>query len=457
MCAPTTFQRGMMKIFAYYLDKFIKVFLDNFTVYGTKKNHIENLEKCLIKCRENGVSLNPKKCYFCVDSGRLLGHVVCKEGLLVDPKNVGVIKELPPPTTVQGTRSFLGQATYHRKFIWMYAEITRPLYSLLNKGKKHNWTKSCQEAFEEVKKRLTTTHILVSPNSKLDFHVHCDASNIAIGAILAQNIHGNMDSPTHYASRLLNSAEKNYSTTKREALAMVYSIGKFRHYLLANHFVFYVDHQALIYLVNRPVVSGRIAKWMFLLQEYNSEVIYKPGRSHVMADHLSRIKSGEEPSRVQYQFPDANLFMVHVQPFEDWQAPFIEYLTHGRLLSVLATPKEQTKIRQMSEPFMLNEGKLKRVSITGKIHECIAGDIIEFISIAHEQDGVHYNLNSTWHYLLRTPYWWPTRRRDVVEFCQECPVCKIVDPNDKTGNPIRQDSDDDEDDNDPIPVKPLEA
>ena len=137
MCAPTTFQRGMMKIFAVYLNKFMKVYLDDFTVYGTKEDHIEHLEKCLIKCREDGVSLNPEKCYFCVNSGRLLGHVVCKEGLLVDFKKVGVIKELPPPTTVRGIWSFLGQATYHRKFIWMYANFTRPLYLLLKKGEKY--------------------------------------------------------------------------------------------------------------------------------------------------------------------------------------------------------------------------------------------------------------------------------------------------------------------------------
>ena len=102
MCAPTTFQRGMMKIFVDYLDKFMKVFLDDFTVYGTKEDDIEHLEKCLIRCRENGVSLNPEKCYFCVNFGRLLGNVVCKEGLLVDPKKVPVIKELPPPTTIRG-------------------------------------------------------------------------------------------------------------------------------------------------------------------------------------------------------------------------------------------------------------------------------------------------------------------------------------------------------------------
>ena len=151
----------------------------------------------------------------------------------------------------------------------------------------------------------------------MEFHIHCDASNIAIGVVLPQNIQGELDSPIYYASRLLNSVEKNYSTTEREALGIIYSVGEFRHYILANHFVFYVDHQALIYLVNRPVVSGKIARWMLLLQEYDFEVVYKPGRNHVMADHLLQIESGEEPSGVQDQFPDASLFMVHVQPFED--------------------------------------------------------------------------------------------------------------------------------------------
>ena len=289
----------------------------------------------------------------------------------------------------------------------------------------------------------------------MDFHVHCDAFNIPIGAVLAQNIHGDRDSPIHYANRFLNSAEKNYSTTEREALAMIYSVGKFRHYLLANHFFFYVDHQALIYLVNRPVVSGRIARWMLLLQEYEFEVVYKSGRRHLMADHLSRIESEEEPLGVDDQFPDASLFMVHVQPFEDWRTPFIEYLTHRKLLSVLATSREHTKIRQLSEPFILDDEKLKRISISGKIHECIAGDIIEeIISEAYKQDGIHYNLTSTWHYILRISYWWHIRRRDVLEYCQECPVCKIANKREEIGNPTPQDFDDDDD---PLPVKPLEA
>ena len=165
-----------------------------------------------------------------------------------------IIKALNSPTTIEVIRSFLGQTSYHHKFIWMHVEISRPLCLLLNQGNKYIWTKSCEEAFEEVKRKPTTTPILITPNWTMEFHVHCDAFNIAIGVVLAQNIHGDRDSPIHYASKLQNNAKKNYSTTKQEALAMIYSVGNFRHYLLANHVVFYVDHQAL--LGHRLVVFG---------------------------------------------------------------------------------------------------------------------------------------------------------------------------------------------------------
>ena len=96
--------------------------------------------------------------------------------------------------------------------------------------------------------------------------------------MLAQNPTGKTDQPIYYASRLLTPAEKNYTTTEREALAMVYTVKKFYHYFLANHFVFIVDHQALVYLVNRPLITGRIARWLLLFQEFDFEVLYKSGR-----------------------------------------------------------------------------------------------------------------------------------------------------------------------------------
>ena len=94
---------------------------------------------------------------------------------------------------------------------------------------------------------------------------------------------------------------------------MVYAVQKFRHYVLATPFVFYVDHQALLYLVNKPIIQGRISRWL-LLQEFTFKIVVWPGKSHASADHLSRIKSGEPPEGVNDDFPDAQLFHVTVLP-----------------------------------------------------------------------------------------------------------------------------------------------
>lgn len=164
---------------------------------------------------------------------------------------------LPPPTNMKGLRRFLGAATYNSRFIWMYAEITRTLYSLLKEENKYEWAEECQRTFDEVKRILTTTPILVCPIWSMEFHIHCVVSNVAIGAVLAQNIHRKVDSPIYYANKLMNSAEKNYSTTVREALAMVYSVQIFCHCLQANHFIFYVDHQNLVVL-DKPTNGVRM-------------------------------------------------------------------------------------------------------------------------------------------------------------------------------------------------------
>jgi hypothetical protein len=121
---------------------------------------------------------------------------------------------------------------------------------------------------------------LISPNWDLEFHVHIDASRLTIRAIFAQNPIDKFDQPVIYASKLLNLLEKNYTTIEKEALAMVYALHKFRHYLWGNPFVFYVDHMAFAYLVNKPQISSIIAKWLLLFLEYDLKIVYKLGRSH---------------------------------------------------------------------------------------------------------------------------------------------------------------------------------
>jgi hypothetical protein len=103
---------------------------------------------------------------------------------------------------------------------------------------------------------------------------------MVVGDILAQNLTEKCDQPITYESQLFHHAKYNYTTTKRKALAMVYALHKFHHYLFKNKFIFYVDHMALLCLVRQPQISGRIARWSLPFSEYDFSVVYKPKRSH---------------------------------------------------------------------------------------------------------------------------------------------------------------------------------
>ena len=126
----------------------------------------------------------------------------------------------------------------------------------------------------------------------------------------------------------LNEAEQNYTTTEREGLGMVYAVKKFRHYLLANKFVFFTDHQELFYLVNKPCSTGRIARWFILLLEFDFTVVVKKGITHQRVDHLSRLTHGEEPLGIDDDLPDAYLFNIKMVP--TWSEEFIPLLTIGQ-------------------------------------------------------------------------------------------------------------------------------
>ena len=269
--APATFQRVMTQAFQDQLRLFMEIFLDDFCTFSTLKDHLSCLSKCLDQCDKYGISLNSDKCTFGVPYGKLLGHIVSLAGIATDPDKVRLILALARPDTVSGVRGFVGHVSYYRRFILLFALICLPLTKLLKKpppdGSSPVWTKECAVAFEELKRRLATAPILITPCWDKEFQVYVDASNVAIGAVLSQKDKKNFDHPIYYASRQLVAAEQNYTTTEREALGMIYSVQKFRHYLLGYPFVFHVDHDALKYMINKPQLSGRIARWVLLLQE----------------------------------------------------------------------------------------------------------------------------------------------------------------------------------------------
>jgi hypothetical protein len=152
---------------------------------------------------------------------------------------------------VKEIRGFLGCVGYYRRFIEGYAKRAIPLTELFKKDTKFEWTGNRQKAFEDLKIQLATAPILSFPDWTKDFHVTIDASGWCLGSILWQYDTERRESPVYYASRQMSPAEQNYTTTEREALALVYSCKKFRHYLLGYKVKFHTYHDSLKYLVNK--------------------------------------------------------------------------------------------------------------------------------------------------------------------------------------------------------------
>ena len=193
-----------------------------------------------------------------VTEGIVLGHRISVAGLEVDQEKVSIIKILLPPTTVKGIRSFLGHASFYRRFIKDFSKIARPLCRLLEKDTKFNFDEACQSSFEEIKSKLVEAHIMAKPDWNNEFEIMCDASDYAMGAVLGGHKTDKMFRAIYYASKTFNEAQENYSTTKKEMLAMVFACEKFRPYILGSHVIIHTDHATIKYLMAKKEAKPRL-------------------------------------------------------------------------------------------------------------------------------------------------------------------------------------------------------
>nr|GEZ14377.1 DNA-directed DNA polymerase [Tanacetum cinerariifolium] len=270
-----------------------------------------------------------EKSHFMVKEGIVLGHKISKKGIEIDKAKIKFISKLPHPTTVKGIRSFLEHAGFYRRFIKDFLKISRPMTHLLEKNSPFIFSNECIQAFRTLKEKLTEAPILIAPKWDQPFELMCDASDYAVGAVLGQRVEKHFW-PIHYASKTMNQAEMNYTTTEKEMLAVVYAFVKFRSYLIMSKSIVYTDHSALKYLFAKKDAKARLLRWILLFQEFDFKVIDTKGAENYVADHLSRLENPYEnvfdPKEINKTFPLESLNKVaHQDPSTPWFADFANY------------------------------------------------------------------------------------------------------------------------------------
>ena len=260
----------------------------------------------------------------------MLGHIISERGIEVDKAKVELISKFPSLINAKTVRQFLGHSGFYRRFIRDFSKIAKLLNKLLEKDAKFEWDAECQQRFEELKAYLTTAPIVRAPDWHFPFEVMCDASDLVVGAVLGQRVEGK-PYVVYYASKTLIEAQRNYTTTEKELLAVVYALDKFRSYLIGSDIVIFTDHSALKYLLIKQNSKARLIRWVLLLQEFNLQIRDKKGMENVVADHLSRLTIAHNTQNppIFDEFPEESILTVSIAP---WYAHIANFLVTGELL-----------------------------------------------------------------------------------------------------------------------------
>jgi hypothetical protein len=177
------------------------------------------LRKVLQRLRDCQLYAKLSKCEFWISEVLFLGHIINRDGLVVDPKKVAAILDWKAPKDVRGIKSFIGMIGYYQRFIEGFSKIARPMIALLAKKVEFKWTRACQESFETLREKLTTTPILILPDVHKPFSVYYDASYTGLGCVLMQE-----GKVVTYSSRQLKIHDKNYHTHDLELAAVVHAL-----------------------------------------------------------------------------------------------------------------------------------------------------------------------------------------------------------------------------------------
>lgn len=413
--APRTFQKMMNSIFKDLLFKKVTIYLDDITIFSkTFEQHLIDVKECLERIKEFNLSLNASKSLLFRKELDLLGHVVTSDGKKPNPHKVLAIKSWPVPTNTQQVLSFIGTIGYFQQFIQNYSQIASPLFDLVKKKTTFQWSEKHLKAFNSLKEYISSEPILIHPDFSKPFVIFTDASDLAIGAMLAQEVDG-IHLPIEFMSKKFSPAEKNYCIYDKEILAVIRALRKFRFYVLGHRLTIVTDNLAVKFIMNNNQVNGRRIRWIMEMAEYNFNIHHIKGKDNCVADGLSRQESMMiEESKLDLEEDLKEIFA------------WLRYGTYqlDQLESII---KRSLKFTVLGNQLFKKDNFQLLVVPEVKQRRTI-------IREAHDGAG-HYGINTVME-RLKTRYWWPDFRSMAEEYIKSCYPCQLFSKNHNVRKPI---------------------
>ena len=384
------------------------VYIDDILIAtkGTWEEHIERVRLAIRKLTAANIRLKWSKCRIATKEGRLMGHIMSTQGVRADPMKVRAIYNYPTPKNGSELARFLGMVGWMRRHTRFMSNVTSPLEALKNKkGAEYQWLEEHAVAFKTIQQAIASMSMIYHPDYKKDFYVATDASSNGLGAYIYQYDEGGYDEDGKknviaYASRGLTPHELNYSTIKKELLALIYALDKFHIYIYGRSFTVLTDHKALTYMHSQKGGNTMANTWYETLGNYTFDVVHHPGYRNIVPDTLSRIYAGQAWGLVDVPY--------------DPEEGYTGFHQMGTSIKKSRVHLHQTEI--------INERWTNERAIASGKRIPETDERERLVSDAHTMG--HFGREATFERLLNTNnVWWNTMREDCSQCVNKCMPC----------------------------------
>lgn len=413
--APPQFMAMINDIFREELDKFVVVFLDDIIVYSrTEEEHVDHLRTVLERMREYRLYAKPSKCKLCCKELDFVGYWVSSDGIRPHRSKVKAVDEWTTPSTLTELRSFIGMVSYYRKFIRRFADLAAPLHQLTKKEAAWQWTDVHQQAFEQLKRKLTEAPLLAMPDATKKYIVVTDASDHGLGAVLMQEYpEGNR--PLAFLSRTLRPTEKTYSPYDQEMLGIVYALGQWRHYLegAPGGVEVWTDHQPATHVMTQRTLSRTQTRYMKsgYLQSIGPTMKYIKGKLNVVADALSRRGHVGNISTAEMDEDFIREWTAALEEDPDTRSK-MDQLKNGQKVA-------NFKLSERGYLIKTNPSEPDKEVVPRKMQQRILEEYHDGPTRGHP--GVDRMT-----YAIGRRYWWTKWRDAVRNYVTTCPTCQVM-------------------------------